>query len=45
MDLPETVSRVLRRLQEDGMVKVDRRELEILAPDRLETLAMAVLRN
>ena len=36
---PETVSRVLKRLQEDKLVHVDRRELEILDPARLEALA------
>lgn len=42
---PETVSRVLRRLQEDGLVKVERRELEISNPAGLEDLARAVLRS
>ena len=42
---PETVSRVLRRLQSDGLVQVDRRELDILRPEDLETLARPVLRN
>jgi CRP/FNR family transcriptional regulator len=42
---PETVSRVLKRLQEDKLVHVDRRELEILDPARLEALALHVLRH
>jgi CRP/FNR family transcriptional regulator len=42
---PETVSRVLRRLQADGLIAVERRELQIADPDRLETLAHAMLRD
>lgn len=42
---PETVSRVLRRLQEDGILSVERRELELLQPDRLEALATPILRD
>ena len=42
---PETVSRVLRRLQEDGILSVERRELELLQPDRLEALASPILRD
>lgn len=41
---PETVSRVLKRLQKDGMLAVDRRELEILDRARLEALAAPMLR-
>jgi CRP/FNR family transcriptional regulator len=41
---PETVSRVLKRFQDEGMVRVDRRELEITARARLEGLAGAILR-
>ena len=41
----ETVSRVLRRFQDDGLVQVDRRELEIRDMDRLQELAKAVLRD
>ena len=41
----ETVSRVLRRFQDDGLVQVDRRELEIRDMDRLQALAKAVLRD
>ncbi|MCJ0824699.1 helix-turn-helix domain-containing protein [Luteimonas sp. 50] len=42
---PETVSRVLKRFQDEGMVRVDRRELEITARARLEGLAGAILRG
>jgi len=42
---PETVSRVLRRLQEDGLLQVDRRELQILQREQLEMLAGPVLRD
>ena len=42
---PETVSRVLRRLQEDGLLQVDRRELQILQREELEALAGPVLRD
>lgn len=41
---PETVSRVLRRFQDDGLVVVDRRELEIRDDARIEALARSVLR-
>jgi CRP/FNR family transcriptional regulator len=41
---PETVSRVLKRFQDEGMVRVDRRELEIIGRARLEGLAGAILR-
>ena len=40
---PETVSRVLKRFQADGLLRVDRRELEILDPARLGVLAAPVL--
>ena len=40
---PETISRVLKRFQDDGLLKVDRRELELLGRDRLEALADPVL--
>ena len=36
---PETVSRVLKRFQDDGLLRVDRRELELLDRDALEALA------
>ena len=42
---PETVSRVLRRFQQDGLLQVDRRELELADRDRLEALAEPVLRG
>ncbi len=41
----ETVSRVLRRFQDDGLVQVDRRELEIRDMERLQELAKSVLRD
>ena len=41
---PETVSRVLRRFQKDGLLAVDRRELELLERAKLEELAEPVLR-
>ena len=42
---PETVSRVLKRMQDDKLVSVERRELEILDMPRLEGLALNVLRH
>lgn len=42
---PETVSRVLRRFQDDGLVMVERRELEIRDHARIDALAKAVLRK
>ena len=42
---PETVSRVLRRLQADGALNVDRREFEILDMPRLQDMARDVLRE
>jgi CRP/FNR family transcriptional regulator len=42
---PETVSRVLRRFQEDGMLVVDRREVELVDRERIEALALPVLRE
>ncbi len=41
----ETVSRVLRRFQDDGLIRVERRALEIADPQRLEALARNVLRD
>jgi CRP/FNR family transcriptional regulator len=41
----ETVSRVLRRFQDEGLLKVDRRELEVLDMPRLQALANPVLRD
>ena len=42
---PETVSRVLRRFQEDGWLRVERRQLEIVQRERLDALAGPVLRE
>ncbi|MCC8362701.1 helix-turn-helix domain-containing protein [Lysobacter sp. A6] len=42
---PETVSRVLKRFQTDGLVRVERRDLEIADRDGLETLAAPILRS
>ena len=41
---PETVSRVLKRFQDDGLLKVERRELELVGREQLEALAAPVLR-
>jgi len=41
----ETVSRVLRRFQTDGLIRVDRREVELTDPTRLQVLARPVLRD
>jgi CRP/FNR family transcriptional regulator, anaerobic regulatory protein len=41
----ETVSRVLRRFQEDGLICVERRDIELLDRARLEELARSVLRG
>lgn len=38
---PETVSRVLRRLSDDGVIAVNQREMLLLDPDRLAELAVA----
>jgi CRP/FNR family transcriptional regulator len=42
---PETVSRVLRRFQQDGLLAVERRELELRDRAKLEALAAPVLRD
>ncbi len=42
---PETVSRVLRRLQDEGRIHVRRREVELVDAAGLETLAEAMLRT
>lgn len=42
---PETVSRVLRRLQDEGLIRVQRRELELIDRDRVESLASSILRG
>ncbi|MCB1553237.1 MAG: helix-turn-helix domain-containing protein [Xanthomonadales bacterium] len=41
----ETVSRVLRRMVEDGLIVIDRREIELRDPKRIEQLARSVLRE
>lgn len=41
----ETISRVLRRMQDDGLIAVDRREVQILQRERLEEMAAAILRD
>jgi CRP/FNR family transcriptional regulator len=40
---PETVSRVLKRFQDEGMVAVERRELELIDRPRLDALAATIL--
>lgn len=42
---PETVSRVLRRFQQERWLHVDRRELELTGREALEALAAPVLRD
>ncbi len=42
---PETVSRVLKRMQDDRVLTVDRREVELLDRNRLETLGASMLRH
>jgi len=39
------VSRVVRRFQDEGLLRVDRREFEILDLRRLQQLALPVLRE
>ena len=41
---PETVSRVLKRLQDEGLLSVDRREVEILDMEKLQALGSPMLR-
>lgn len=41
----ESVSRVFRRFQDEGLIRVDRREIELLGRARLEELAQSVLRD
>jgi len=36
---PETLSRSLRRLQDDGVIALDRRQVRLLQPDVLQILA------
>lgn len=42
---PETVSRILKRFQEQALIAVDRREVELLDMDRLRAIARSVLRK
>ena len=42
---PETVSRVLKRFQDDGLIRVERREVELTALAALESAAGAMLRD
>lgn len=42
---PETVSRVLRRFETEGVLHIKQRDVEILDMARLEALALAVLRE
>ena len=42
---PETVSRVLARFQDDGLLHVERREVELLDSARLEALAAPILQS
>jgi len=42
---PETVSRVLKRFQDEGLLKVDRREVELADHERLQELAAPILRS
>ena len=42
---PETVSRVLRRFRNEGLLRIERREVELVGRERLEQLAGDVLRD
>jgi CRP/FNR family transcriptional regulator len=42
---PETVSRILRRFQDEQLVRVRGREIELLDAARLESAAAPVLRE
>ncbi|HZX80287.1 MAG TPA: helix-turn-helix domain-containing protein, partial [Lysobacter sp.] len=42
---PETVSRVLKRFQQQALLKVERRDLQLLDRPALEALAAPVLRD
>ena len=42
---PETVSRVLRRFETEGLLHIKQRDVEIVDMQRLEALALAVLRE
>jgi len=41
----ETVSRVLRRFQDEGLVHIERRDVELIDRARLDAMAAVVLRN
>lgn len=41
----ETVSRILKRFQDEGLILVERREVELLNPAALEAMARNVLRD
>lgn len=41
----ETVSRILKRFQDEGLILVERREVELLEPAALEAMARNVLRD
>ncbi len=42
---PETVSRVLRRFQDEALIAVEKREVTLIALDRLQHLARCVLQS
>ena len=42
---PETVSRVLRRMQDDGLLAVERRDVCLLDRERIEALSAPILRE
>ena len=42
---PETVSRVLKRFQDDGLIVIDRREVDLTDVGRLQALAAPILQN
>ncbi len=42
---PETASRVLRRFENEGLIHIKQRDVEILDHPRLEALALSVLRD
>lgn len=41
--VPETVSRVLRRFQDDGLIRVEEREVELLQLQHLRAIASSIL--
>ncbi len=41
--VPETVSRVLRRFQDDGLIRVDEREVELLQVAKLREIASCIV--